>query len=205
MKVRTISLLAGCASLGMILTACSSSSEPASSGTTLDKAAREAISQQVIAANNAMMETWTKPAAEAAWLKFHLAGDNAAWVGDGIPFAVNGNGSVIASGAGSTDKLAAVIKPELANRTTTVNISKETVAVLSPTSAVDVTEVTYVVTRPSGSSKPIPALATSTWVLSDGEWKILQYHQSAPIPDCVSLERTGDGADPAWAASVKGC
>ena len=64
-------------------------------------------------------------------------------------------------------------------------------AVLSPTTAVDVTEFTYVVTRPGGSSKPIPALATSTWVLTDGDWKILQYHQSEPIPACVSLERTG--------------
>ena len=152
-----------------------------------------------------MVEAWTKPAAEAAWLKFHLAGDNAAWVGDGIPFAVNGYGSLITSGAGSTAKLAAAFKPELATRTTTANISKEAVAVLSPTSAVDVTEFTYVVTRRGGSSEPIQALATSTWVLSNGEWKILQYHQSAPIPDCVSLERVGAAADPAWAASVKGC
>ena len=112
--------------------------------------------------------------------------------------------AIVASGSDSLAELTALFTPELSNRTTTVNVSKEAVAVLSDTTAVDVTEFTYVVTRPSGSSKPIPAVATSTWVLQDGEWKILQYHQSGPIPDSVSLERLGDAADPEWAASVKG-
>lgn len=205
MKKTAIATLVVCASAGLVLTGCSSSSESASSSEPLDQATREQIAKDVTAANNAMMATWAKPAAEAEWLKSHLDGDHAAWVGDGIPIAISGNGTAIASGPGSIEKMKTLFKSELANRTTTVDITKEAVAVLSPTTAVDVTEFTYVVTRAGGSSKPIPALATSTWVLTDGQWKILQYHQSEPIPACVSLERTGAGADPKWAASVKGC
>jgi ketosteroid isomerase-like protein len=74
-------------------------------------------------------------------------------------------------------------------RGTRYTVMDEYVAVLSPELAVHVAETHYSVADTLGDYGPeYPMTSSTVWVLEDGAWKILHYHQSWSADQPVSEE-----------------
>ena len=57
---------------------------------------------------------------------------------------------------------------------------QQLVTVLSPTSALLVSEGDTAISTPNAEPVIVPFVQTAVWVLRDGSWKILHAHQSSP-------------------------
>ncbi len=61
-------------------------------------------------------------------------------------------------------------------------VEEEYPAVISADAVLHVARGTYTVTDTTGTTEPAPISWTTLWVLHNGQWKILHYHQSWDSP-----------------------
>jgi len=104
------------------------------------------------------------------------------WNEDGDPSWVGNSGVMVhmTEILPTKESIETSFRPMTQSRTSTnYKINHEYVAVLSLTHAVHVYEGTFSVTDNDGNTgEEYPITATTVWILKDGEWKILHFHQS---------------------------
>jgi hypothetical protein len=134
---------------------------------------RTEIAQAIKKRNQELLNSWAKENAIDEWMSFYVSDNHESWAIGGSKLSLD------ASQEYKTEQnIRSTFTSMLADRTTNVKLLDEHVAVLSSTSALHFSDFTFTVTRAGETSESQKATATTAWVLDDGKWKILHYHQS---------------------------
>ena len=144
----------------------------------MTEADRQAIAEEIKQRSAALFRGMEEPVDVAALMAFYLEDADSYFVGEPAVavFNINPFGGV-EDFRGMMERLAA------SRRGTSVEVTDDRVAVLSPDYAIQVLAANYSITNLEGETRAGWRMThTHVWVKQNGEWKLLHFHESFRAP-----------------------